>query len=98
MLSPKTEGYDRGKKLAKYMTLASVSEIVLVAQDDIRVDKYTRQPDGIWRFEVHSGPEAVLSFGSVQCDVRLGDFYEGVELLPLVEPGPLRFREDEPDL
>ena len=98
VLSPKTEGYDRGKKLAVYMSLPSVVEIVLVAQDDVRVDKYTRQPDGIWRFDGYSGMDAVVPFVSVQCDIRLGDFYEGVELLPLVEPGLLRFREDEPGL
>ena len=98
VLSPKTEAFDRGKKLARYMSLPSVVEIVLVAQDDIRVDKYTRQPDGIWRFDGYSGAEAVVTFVSVQCDIRLGDFYEGVELLPLVEPGLLRFGEDEPGL
>ena len=80
------------------MSLPSVIEIVLVAQDDIRVDKYTRQPDGIWRFDGYSGTEAVVSFVSVQCDIRLGDFYDGVELLPLVEPGLLRFGKNEPSL
>jgi len=64
----------------------------------VRVDKYTRQPDGIWRFDGYSGVDAVVTFVSVECDVRLGDFYEGVALLPLVEPGLLRFREDEPGL
>ena len=97
VLSPKTEGYDRGKKLAVYMGLPSVIEIVLVAQDEMRVDKYTRQPDGIWRFDGYSGPDAVVSFVSVQCEVRLGDFYAGVELLPLVEPGLLHFSSDEPE-
>jgi len=98
VLSPKTEAFDRGKKLARYMDLPSVIEIVLVAQDDVRVDKYTRQPDGIWRFDGYSGADAVVPFVSAQCDIRLGDFYEGVELLPLVEPGVRRFREDEPGL
>ena len=98
VLSPKTEAFDRGKKLASYMSLKSVIEIVLVAQDEVRVDKYTRQPDGIWRFDGYSGMDAVVPFVSVQCDIRLGDFYEGVELLPLAEPGLPRFREDEPAL
>ncbi len=97
VLSPKTEGYDRGKKLAVYMGLPSVIEIVLVAQDEMRVDKYTRQPDDIWRFDGYSGADAVVPFVSVQCEVRLGDFYAGVELLPLVEPGLLRFSSDEPE-
>jgi Uma2 family endonuclease len=82
ILSPRTEAFDRGKKLARYMELPSILEIVLVAQDEIRVDKYTRQSDGIWRFDGYSGSEAVIPFISVQCEVRLGDFYEGVDLRP----------------
>lgn len=99
VLSPKTEAYDRGKKLARYMALPSLVEIALVSQEDLRVDKYTRQPDGIWRFDVLSGNDAVARFESVDCNVPLRDFYEGVELEPPTPPPPwsaARIREDDP--
>ena len=40
VLSPSTEAYDRGRKLAIYMAVPSIVKIVLVSQDQVRVDKY----------------------------------------------------------
>lgn len=99
VLSPKSEGYDRGKKLALYMAHPAISEIALVSQEEVRVEKYTRQPDGIWRFEVSVGMDGTTRFESVGCEVPLRDSYEGVELAPPSPPPPwsaARIREDEP--
>jgi Uma2 family endonuclease len=82
VFSPKTEAYDRGKKLALYMSLPAIREIALVSQEEVRVEKYTRQADGIWRFEAFAGLDAVVRFESLGCDVPLRDFYAGVEFAP----------------
>ncbi|MEA3212628.1 MAG: hypothetical protein QOE70_5685 [Chthoniobacter sp.] len=89
VLSPSTEAYDRGRKLAIYMLVPSIVEIVLVSQDQVRVDKYTRQPEGIWRFDVIAGREARARFESLGCEIALADFFDGVELAPL-PPAPAR--------
>jgi len=83
VLSPGTEAYDRGRKLAIYMAVPSIVEIVLVSQDQVRVDKYTRQPDGVWRFDGLEGREAHVRFESLGCAIVLADFFDGVELAPL---------------
>ena len=83
VLSPSTEAYDRGRKLAIYMAVPSIIEIVLVSLDQVRVDKYTRQPDGIWRFEVLEGRDSRVRFESLSCEIVLADFFDGVELAPL---------------
>ncbi len=85
VLSKSTEAFDRGRKLALYMALPSIVEIALVSVVEIRVDKYTRQPDGIWRFDGYSGPESQVPFVSLGCEVSLREVYAGVELDP---PGP----------
>ncbi len=85
VLSKSTEAFDRGRKLALYMALPSVVEIALVSVVDVRVDKYTRQPDGIWRFDGYSGLESEVPFTSLGCTVPLREVYAGVELEP---PGP----------
>ena len=91
VLSSSTEGYDRGRKLALYMALPSVVEIALVSQEEVRVDKFTRQPAGIWHFQSFSGMDAVMPLVSLGTEVRLGDFYEGIELAPpSPEPGAER--------
>jgi Uma2 family endonuclease len=85
VLSKSTEAFDRGRKLALYMALPSVVEIALVSVVEVRVDKYTRQPDGIWRFDGYSGLECEVPFTSLGCAVPLREVYAGVELEP---PGP----------
>ena len=85
VLSKSTEAFDRGRKLALYMALPSVVEIALVSVVELRVDKYTRQPDGIWRFDGYSGPESRVPFSSLGCEISLAEAYAGVELDP---PGP----------
>ena len=85
VLSKSTEAFDRGRKLALYMALPAVVEIALVSGVELRVDKYTRQPDGIWRFDDYSGPDAEVPFTSLGCAVSLREVYASVELDP---PGP----------
>lgn len=85
VLSKSTEAFDRGRKLALYMALPSVVEIALVSVVEVRVDKYTRQPDGIWRFDGYSDHGAEIPFASLACALLLREVYAGVELDP---PGP----------
>ena len=85
VLSKSTEAFDRGRKLALYMARPSVVEIALVSVVEVRVDKYTRQPDGIWRFDGYSGADSRVPFASLGCEISLGEVYAGVELDP---PGP----------
>jgi len=93
VLSKNTEAYDRGRKLAIYMALPSVVEIALVSLVELRVDKYTRQPDGIWRFDGYSGAESAVPFASLGGAVTLGEVYADIELEPLPpEPGTERIR------
>ena len=45
-LSEPTERWDRGGKFAQYRRVASLQEYVLVSQDAMRVEWYTRRADG----------------------------------------------------
>lgn len=50
VLSPSTEGYDRGEKFAHYRQLDSLQEYLLVAQDRSHVEHYVRQDETSWHF------------------------------------------------
>lgn len=78
VLSDTTEKTDREEKFDCYRTLESLAAYVLVAQDRPRVECFTRQSDGSWRFEVAKGLDAVLSLAPIGCTVRLGDIYARV--------------------
>jgi Uma2 family endonuclease len=89
VLSGSTEAYDRGRKLARYMALDAIREIALFSQEQVRVDKYTRRPDGVWQFEGCDGMETAVAFPSLGCEIVLRDVYAGVELAP-PSPEPAR--------
>lgn len=52
VLSPSTEVYDRGAKWEAYQRIASLTDYLLVAQHQVRVEHYHREPDGSWRYQV----------------------------------------------
>ena len=45
VLSDSTESYDRGEKFAHYRTLASLADYVMVAQKQVLVEHFQRQPN-----------------------------------------------------
>src|SRR5580692_2698091 len=48
VLSPSTEGYDRGKKFELYRTIPSFREYLVVHQGNVHVEHYSKQDDGSW--------------------------------------------------
>lgn len=77
VLSPSTEKYDRGEKLAKYRSLASVSEIVLVTQTAVLLERYVRTGD-VWAYSKYSELDAALPLTSIGCEVPIRDIYARV--------------------
>jgi Uma2 family endonuclease len=80
ILSPSTEAYDRGRKFEHYRTVESLQEYLLVAQDHMHADLYTRQPDGSWLLHEASHAEDRVELQSLVCQLSLGDLYENVNL------------------
>jgi len=79
VLSPSTEGYDRGGKFAIYRGLPSLRQYVLIAQDRPAIDVFTRQPDGRWVLDAYTDPAAPIHFESIDCTLLLREVYEKVE-------------------
>lgn len=51
VLSSSTEQYDRGLKWEGYQRLASLTDYVLVAQAEARIELFQRNPDGGWLYQ-----------------------------------------------
>lgn len=83
VLSPSTEAYDRGKKFGHYRRLESLREYVLVAQDEVRVERYTRRGDGDeWLLTALSRLDETLRLTSIDCEVAVREIYAKVEFPP----------------
>jgi len=65
VLSESTEQYDRGDKFAHYQTLDSLTDYLLVAQNQPFIEHFQRQADGSWRYSAVQGLEAEMGTGSV---------------------------------
>ncbi|HEX2906142.1 MAG TPA: Uma2 family endonuclease [Phototrophicaceae bacterium] len=78
ILSPSTETYDRGRKFQHYRTLASLQEYLLIAQDSVRVEHYTRQGEQ-WLLTDATSLDDILTLPSVDCTLALRDVYEKVD-------------------
>ncbi len=79
VLSPSSEGYDRGMKFENYKSIPSFTEYLLIAQDRYHVTQRTKQPDNSWLERTIDTPEATLQLTSIACELPLSEIYEGVE-------------------
>lgn len=75
VLSPSTEGYDRGRKFESYRTMESFREYLLIHQDRRHVEHYSRQDDGSWVLREYAGAEASLRIERLAATISLGELY-----------------------
>ena len=74
VLSPSTETYDRGEKLAHYKQIPTLQEVLFVAHDRHEVEVVRREPDGSWsRHVAVSGVSVRLA--SLECDLSVDEIY-----------------------
>ena len=78
VLSPSTEGYDRGEKFHHYRTIPSLREYLLIAQDAYRIEHFVRQGEQHWLLTVADGLAASIHLSSIDCTLRLADVYKKV--------------------
>jgi Uma2 family endonuclease len=78
ILSPSTEKYDRGLKFQHYRTLASLRDYILVSQDQLRIEQFTREPDGTWTFRDYQRLDEQLKIASIGVDIALQRIYDRV--------------------
>jgi len=83
VLSTHTEATDRREKLLAYRTLPSLSEYVLVSQNEARVEIHRRIPESGWENIEYSGLE-VVEFASVDLRLDMREIYEGVPIEALI--------------
>lgn len=87
VLSPSTEGYERGSKFAFYRRISSLQTYVLVAQDRPSVEVYERQPDGRqWLLSEANVLSESLPLPSIGCTLALAEVYDNVSFPPPAPP------------
>jgi Uma2 family endonuclease len=79
VLSPSTEGYDRGEKFQGYRSyLPTLTTYLLVSQETPHIDVYAREREGTWRLHSVHGLDASLHVAALDWTVTMADIYERV--------------------
>ncbi len=89
ILSPSTENYDRGKKFTHYQQIPTLTDYVLVTQDEPRVEHFARQGSG-WFMTTISTLDETLAIASIDSDLPLAAIYQNVEFAPPDAATPVR--------
>jgi len=79
VLSDSTETYDRGKKFEHYRTLNSLSDYLLVSQDNSSIEHYVRQPNDRWLLTPYKDVQSAIVLASVNCTLSLIETYDKVD-------------------
>ncbi|MBK9261200.1 MAG: Uma2 family endonuclease [Polyangiaceae bacterium] len=77
VLSPATEGYDRGDKFAQYRSIPSVMHYVLASQDKPMLEVFTRQDNGSWNYRAY-GPGEKAPLSAIGCELDVDSVYTDV--------------------
>ncbi len=78
VLSPGTEGYDRGGKFAHYRRIKTLREYVLIDAQQINVECFRLNEKGIWELHPYTeGDEIYLNSIDFHCPISL--IYEDVQ-------------------
>jgi Uma2 family endonuclease len=84
VMSPSTESTDRGKKWREYQSIETLEEYVLISPNELAIEVYQRQPDGIWQYITYeAGSQFHLQSLDFTCAIE--EIYESIVLDELVE-------------
>lgn len=86
VLSPSTENYDRTTKFQRYrMGNETLTDYVLVSQDKVFVEHFTKQAGGDWLYRSCGEIGDVLQIETIECDLDLREIYDRIEFDVLPE-------------
>lgn len=81
ILSKSTLYYDKTEKLDCYLATDSVKEVLLVKEEEMRVEHYTKQTANQWVYRIYNSTDAVISLDSINCKISLGEIYSQIKFI-----------------
>lgn len=73
--SKSTKLKDRNEKFESYVLLESLTDYVLIEQDVMRIEHFSRIDDKDWKVRVYSEADEEILFHSIECKLSLADIY-----------------------
>jgi Uma2 family endonuclease len=80
VLSESTRNYDRGDKFQQYRGIPSFREYLLVDQEKVHVERYSKQSDGTWSLWETDALADVVQLNSVGAALPVSEIYFKIDL------------------
>ena len=80
VLSESTRNYDRGDKFQQYRGILSFREYLLVDQEKIHVERYSKQNDGTWSLWETDSSADVVNLDSIGVALPVSEIYFKISL------------------
>ena len=83
VLSPSTEGYDRGEKFRKYRSIPSLAEYLLISQSEPYIEHYFKansksENSDIWQLQICDRLEQTMKLHSLNIEILLTEIYRRI--------------------
>lgn len=79
VLSKSTKLKDRNEKLDSYMSLESLSDYILVEQDEMRIEHFIKVSEKEWNVRLLTESSEKIILESINCEVSLEEIYREVK-------------------
>ncbi|MEZ4825009.1 MAG: Uma2 family endonuclease [Bacteroidia bacterium] len=79
ILSESTESLDRGEKFWGYRQLSSLREYMLISQDKVVIEIFSRAEDDTWRIQTLTAPGQTADLPALGIRLNVEDIYFGME-------------------
>jgi Uma2 family endonuclease len=83
VLSQSTKGYDREDKFAAYRTIPTFQEYLLIDQNRIHVEQFSKTGKKRWNFREYDEEDKNISLEIVSFEISLQDLYNKVKFPPI---------------
>lgn len=79
VISKSTEYRDKEVKLKLYLQIESLTDYLIVAQKEQRIEHYQRKSKKEWTYRVYEETEEVIKLNSIECEITVEQIYRNVE-------------------
>lgn len=80
VLSSSTEKNDSGAKRLAYFQIPTLQEYLLVAQNEVRVEHFSRQTEKLWHYRLFTSPKEGIHLPSLGAELSVGEVFQGITL------------------
>lgn len=79
IFSSESDSIEKSRKLESFLETESIKEVLLVKQDEMRIEHFTRQNQKQWIYRIYNERDDVASLDSVNCKISLQEIYANIK-------------------